>query len=210
MTGCPIVLCAPSGTGKTTVSRALLERRVDLVFSVSATTRRPRPGERDGVDYRFVSRETFESMIAGGQFLEWAEVHGELYGTPSANLMAATKAGKLLLLDIDVQGARQVKRSVPNAVTIFLLPPSFGQLLERLRRRGSEGASDLRRRLETARRELEAVDEFQYVLVNDRLEDTIDQVDSLLTAQRQSAHHWRDLVLELRQGIETALSGGEI
>lgn len=210
MTGRPIVLCAPSGTGKTTVSRALLERRGDLVFSVSATTRRPRPGERDGVDYHFVSRETFESMISADQFLEWAAVHGELYGTPSANLTTATQAGKLLLLDIDVQGARQVKGAVADTVTIFLLPPSFGQLLERLRRRGSEGASDLRRRLETARRELEAVDEFRYVLVNDRLEDTIDRVDALLTAEGHGAHHWRDLVLALRQGIENALSGGEI
>ncbi len=210
MSGAPIVLCAPSGTGKTTVSKALLERRGDLVFSVSTTTRRPRPEERDGVDYRFVSRETFESMIAGGQFLEWAEVHGELYGTPSANLMTATEAEKLLLLDIDVQGARQVKRSVPDTVAIFLLPPSVDQLLQRLRRRGSEGASDLRRRLETARRELEAVDEFRYVLVNDRLEDTIGQVDAVLTAESLGAEPWRDLVLELKRGIETALSGGEI
>ncbi len=210
MTGGPVVLCAPSGTGKTTVSRALLERRDDLLFSVSATTRRPRPGERAGVDYFFVEREKFESMIAAGQFLEWAEVHGELYGTPSANQVAAAEAGKLLLLDIDVQGARQVKRSVPDTVTVFLLPPSFGELLKRLKRRGSEGSSDLRRRLETAKRELEAVDEFRYVVVNDRLEDTIDQVDSILGAERQASNRWGALVLELRRGIEAALSGREI
>ncbi len=210
MTGCPVVLCAPSGTGKTTVARALLERRDDLLFSVSMTTRPRRRAERDGVDYRFVEREAFESMVAAGQFLEWAEVHGELYGTPRANLTAAIEAGKCLLLDIDVHGARQVMRAVPETVTIFLLPPSFKQLLQRLRRRGSEGASDLRRRLETARRELDAVDEFRYVVINDRLEDTVDRVESIFTPASPDFTSWGALVAKLRREIVAALSGGGI
>lgn len=205
MKGRPLVLCAPSGTGKTTVARAMLERRDDLLFSVSATTRRPRPGEREGIDYHFVEREAFEAMIAAGQLLEWAEVHGELYGTPSANQAEASNSGKRLLLDIDVQGARQVARTLPDTVAVFLLPPSFGVLLERLRGRGSERARDLRRRLETAKRELEAVDEFRYVVVNDRLEEAVANVDAILTAERQRSSRCEELVSQLQRAIEAAL-----
>ncbi len=208
MRDCALVLCAPSGTGKTTVARALLERRDDLLFSVSATTRRPRPGEREGIDYGFVEREAFEAMIASGQLLEWAEVHGELYGTPSANQAEASESGRLLLLDIDVQGARQVARARPDTVTVFLLPPSFGALMERLRGRGSERWPDLRRRLETAKRELEAVDEFRYVVVNDRLADTVATLEAILTAERQRSGRCAELVSQLQRGIDQALEEG--
>lgn len=210
MSDCPLVLCAPSGTGKTTVARALLERRDDLLFSVSATTRWPRPGERDGIDYHFLKREAFEAMIAAGELLEWAEVHGELYGTPTANQAEASSLGKRLLLDIDVQGARQVVRALPDTVTVFLLPPSFEQLMERLRGRGSERSADLRRRLETAKRELEAVDGFRYVVVNDRLEDAVAGVDAILTAERQRSSRYVELVSQLQRGIEAALNEGAV
>ncbi len=205
MRGFAVAICAPSGTGKTTVARALVERRQDLHFSVSATTRRPRQGERPGVDYQFVNREEFEAMVAAGQLLEWAEVHGELYGTPSANQAEAERLGKLLLLDIDVQGARQLARARPDMVTIFLLPPSFTSLMERLQERGSESASELRRRLVTARSELESVGEFQYLVINDRLEDTLERIAAILAAEGQRTSRQDELVSELVQGIEAAL-----
>ncbi|UCC48320.1 MAG: guanylate kinase [Gemmatimonadota bacterium] len=178
-----VAICAPSGTGKTTVTQALVQRSDDLVFSVSATTRPARPAEQPGVDYHFVSRDEFEAMIAEGELLEWAEVHGELYGTPRVNLEEAERQEKALILDIDVQGARQVVRARSDTVTIFLLPPSFDTLLERLRNRGSEDEVRLRERLETARRELEHVDSFEYVVVNDRLEETVVRVRSIIDAE---------------------------
>lgn len=178
-----IAICAPSGVGKTTVARQLVEANEELTFSVSATTREPRPGERAGIDYHFVSRAAFESMIAHEELLEWAEVHGDLYGTPRANLEAAEKAGKLLILDIDVQGARQIRETQPDSTSIFLLPPSFEALMERLKTRGSEGGERLRRRLDTAKAELRSVDAFQYIVVNDRLEDTVREIEAIITAE---------------------------
>ncbi len=180
MSGSAAALCAPSGTGKTTVARRLVEERNDLVFSVSATTRAPRPNEQRGVDYQFVGRAEFESMIQRGELLEWAEVHGEYYGTPRSNLEAAARDKKLLILDIDVQGARQVVQARPETVAIFLLPPSADALLERLRKRGSEDDEQVSRRLETAKDELSAMDEFEYVVVNDRLDETVRAVESII------------------------------
>lgn len=180
-----IAICAPSGVGKTTVARALVGGSDDLAFSVSATTRAARTGERPGADYHFVSRDEFEEMIATGALLEWAEVHGELYGTPRANLEEAARQGKDLILDIDVQGARQVVEALPDTVTIFLLPPSFEVMMERLSGRGTEDPQRLRRRMETARGELKSVHEFRYTVVNDRLEDAIERIRMIVGAERQ-------------------------
>ncbi|MFQ5688705.1 MAG: guanylate kinase [Gemmatimonadota bacterium] len=182
----PIVLAGPSGAGKTTIARALLRRRSDLRFSVSATTRPPRVGEVEGEDYLFVSRREFQRMKSAGEFLESAEVHGELYGTPAAQLAAARQSGAHLLLDIDVQGARSVKERESEAVSIFLLPPSGVRIVERLKERGSEDEQRLRDRLRTAQRELATVREFDYVVINDRLEETIDQVEGILLAEHAS------------------------
>lgn len=178
-----IVISAPSGVGKTTVARKLVDANDRLLFSVSATTRERRPAERPGIDYHFVSRADFEAMIENGELLEWAEVHGELYGTPSANLERADRAGRLLILDIDVQGARQIGENRPDSVTIFLLPPSFEALMQRLRARGSEGPEELRRRLSTAKAELAGIDAFRYVVVNDRLDDTVREIQAIITAE---------------------------
>ncbi|KPK78473.1 MAG: hypothetical protein AMS25_15185 [Gemmatimonas sp. SM23_52] len=201
-----VAICAPSGTGKTTVARALVRGGADLLFSVSATTRPARVGEQAGVDYHFVGRDEFEAMIAGGELLEWAEVHGELYGTPRANLERAERDGKLLILDIDVQGAQQVVTARPDTVTIFLLPPSLGALLERLRNRESEDEVRLRQRLETAQRELERLDAFEYVVVNDRLEETVARVGSIIAAERQrrdrQAEQLAALGRRLREDLE--------
>jgi len=195
----PVVLAGPSGGGKTTVRRALLERRSDLRFSVSATTRPPRPGEVEGRDYQFLDRKAFERLIADGDLMEWAEVHGELYGTPRANLSQARAEGAHLLLDIDVQGTRQLKEMEPDALTVFLLPPDHGRLVERLRRRGSEDDETFRRRMRTALSELSEVERFDYVIVNDELEATVRAVDAIVEAER---HRVARLGAALRDEVE--------
>jgi len=200
-----VAICAPSGVGKTTVARKLVEANDGLVFSVSATTRQPRPGERPGVDYHFVTRATFESMIAGDELLEWAEVHGDWYGTPQANLEAAERVGKLLILDIDVQGAQQVREARPDSTTIFLLPPSFETLMQRLQGRGSEGAERLRRRLETAKAELRSVDAFQYVVVNNRLEETVRAIEAIIMAEGRRLDRWAEEAAALTGDLLAAL-----
>jgi len=205
-----VAICAPSGAGKTTVAYALVEGSDDLVFSVSATTRPARPGERSGVDYHFVSRAEFESLIADGALLEWAEVHGDLYGTPRANLEEAERAGKILILDIDVQGAEQVVAVRPDTVTIFLLPPSFEALIDRLRRRGSEDASRLRRRMETAKSELGSAGAFQYTVVNDRLEDAVERIRSIIMAERQRQSRNEREVEELTRRLLEALKAEDV
>ncbi|UCC84628.1 MAG: guanylate kinase [Gemmatimonadota bacterium] len=200
-----LAICAPSGTGKTTVACALVEASDDFVFSVSATTRPIRPGEGEGVDYRFVGRDEFDAMIRNGELLEWAEVHGELYGTPRANLEEAEHQGRLLILDIDVQGARQVVEALSDAVTVFLLPPSFDALMERLRQRGSEDEARLRRRLETAKNELKCIDEFQYVVINDRLEDAVEQIRAIVGAERQRLSRRSAEIAQLRRQLQEGL-----
>jgi guanylate kinase len=203
----PIVLAGPSGGGKTTVRRALLERRSDVVFSVSATTRPPRPGEVDGKDYQFLGRGAFESMIEGGDLLEWAEVHGELYGTPRSNLQMAWDDGAHLLLDIDVQGARQVRAIQPDALTVFLLPPDYDRLVERLRGRGSEDGSTFRRRMRTALSELSEVERFDYVVVNDDLAETLRTVEAIVSAERHSVKRLSPGVRELIRELGESLNG---
>lgn len=184
----PLILAGPSGAGKTTIRDRILALpgKPRTVFSVSTTTRAPRPGERDGVDYRFVDREAFAALVEAGAMLEHAEVHGERYGTPRENLERARAQGAHLLLDIDVQGARQVRLAVPEAVSVFVLPPSGDRILERLRRRGSETAEQLGRRLASARAELAAVTEFDYVVVNDDLEMAVAAIRAVIEAESRS------------------------
>lgn len=179
----PVVLSAPSGAGKTTIARRLRARRDDVVFSVSATTRAPRRGEVEGRDYHFVSSDEFRRMIAAGELLEWAEVHGYLYGTPRENLARARARSEYLLLDIDVQGARQVRAAAPEAVHVFVLPPSGHVLAERLLRRASEAPAARARRLANARAEVLTAAEFDYVIVNDALDAAVAAVDALIRAE---------------------------
>ena len=176
----PLVLSAPSGAGKSTLAAMLRQRNRDVAFSVSATTRAPRPGEMDGVHYHFVSRDEFLRMRDHGELIEWAPVHGNFYGTPVSELRRAQARGQHLLLDIDVQGARQIRQRVPEAVLVFVLPPSGTALVQRLTGRGTESAEVLERRLRNAEDEIRAATEFDYVVVNDWLERAVDELEAVL------------------------------
>ena len=167
--GSIIVISAPSGAGKSTLVKRLMAAVPNLAFSVSLTTRAPRAGEKRGRDYFFVSRRRFQRMIARGEFVEWAEVFGHLYGTSKKQLRAAQKRGQDILLDIDVQGHGQVRKKLPEAVSIFVLPPSFRELERRLRHRHSDAPEVIARRLQTARREIARWPEYDYLVVNDHL-----------------------------------------
>ena len=176
----PVVLVAPSGTGKTTLAQRLVAGSPEYVFSVSVTTRPPRAGEVDGVDYRFVDRRTFEAMEQSGALAEWAEVHGRLYGTPRDQLERAAARGEHVVLDIDVQGARQIREAVPEATRIFVLPPDVDTLVARLTGRGTEDPANVARRLRSALQELQAIEEFAYVVVNDDLEGCLDAIRGIV------------------------------
>jgi guanylate kinase len=193
----PIILSAPSGGGKTTIARELLTRRKDLGYSVSCTTRSPRVGEVDGRDYYFLSRGEFEQRREAGEFAECAEVHGNMYGTLRSEVARILGAGKHVVMDIDVQGARQFTRAFPQSVTIFVLPPTTEVLLERLRRRRTESKEQLAKRLQSALQELQAVDQYEYVVVNDDLESAVRRVSAIIDAEVVS----RERVAGLRQQV---------
>jgi guanylate kinase len=177
------VLAAPSGTGKTTLAHRLVGQSDHYVFSISATTRSPRVGEIDGVDYHFVDRPDFEAMIEKGELVEWAEVHGRLYGTPRAELERASARGEHVVLDIDVQGARQIKVKIPDAKLIFLLPPDVDTLMGRLTGRGTESPAAVARRLRSALEELQVVEEFDYVVVNDDLDRCLEAIRGIVAGR---------------------------
>jgi guanylate kinase len=179
-----IILSGPSGVGKTTLRRGLQKKIDPLAFSISWTTRPPRPGEKPDQDYHFVSREQFEKQIRRGGFLEWAPVHNDYYGTPSKPVQAWLRQGRDVLLDIDVQGAGQVKRKVPEAVSIFILPPSREELKRRLSFRRTESPQALRLRLRNAEKELADWPRFDYAVVNADLRDTLKALLSIFQAQR--------------------------
>lgn len=162
-----IVLSGPSGTGKSTVISALMKMHDKLAFSVSATTRNPRPGEVDGKDYFFVTRERFAEMVENGELLEHAEFVGNCYGTPRGPVLEKLQSGVTVLLDIEVQGAMQVMASMPEAVSVFMLPPSLEVLEQRLRFRGTESEEVIAKRLETARKEMQFSDRYDFTIVND-------------------------------------------
>jgi guanylate kinase len=177
------VIAGPSGVGKGTVVRRVLELRPTAVLSVSATTRAPRPGEVDGVDYRFVSDAAFDALVAADDLLEWADIFGHhRSGTPAGAVEAARAAGHDVILEIDVQGARQVHDRVPDAVLIFLAPPSLEELERRLRARGTEDEAQLERRLATARDELARTPEFDHVVVNDEVNAAAERIARILEA----------------------------
>lgn len=181
-----VVLAAPSGTGKTTLARRLVEDGDDYTFSISVTTRAPRAGERDGVDYHFVDPKSFEEMASAGELVEWAEVHGRFYGTPRAQLDRAAERGVHVVLDIDVQGARQLSETESETKLIFVLPPDVDTLLSRLTGRGTEGSAEVARRLQSALEELQAAENFDYVVVNDDLERCLGTIRGIVSGEVSS------------------------
>jgi guanylate kinase len=186
-----IVLAGPSGVGKSSIVAALRERLPDLFFSVSATTRARRPGEEDGRDYHFVGNDGFDDLIARGELLEWAEIHGGLprSGTPRAPVEEALAAGRPVLVEVDLNGARALKAAMPESVSVFVEPPSLDELKRRLRKRGTESPEQFARRLQTAGEELAARAEFDVALVNEDVQDVADRLVELLVGQFPFSGH---------------------
>ncbi|BAB77630.1 guanylate kinase [Anabaena sp. FACHB-709] len=180
LSGKLIILTGPSGVGKGTLMRSLLQRHPELYYSVSATTRPPRPGEVNGESYYFVSRSKFEELIAQGEFLESAEFAGNYYGTPREAVLNQVQSGKLVVLEIELAGARQIRTSFPEALSIFILPPSFEELENRIRGRGQDSEEAIARRLQRAKEEIQAADEFDIQIVNDDFEAALQAIEVAL------------------------------
>lgn len=184
MSGHLFIVSAPSGAGKTTLVRLLLEKDPGIRVSISSTTRPPRTGENDGREYHFVDVQYFLEMVSRGDFLEWAEVHGNYYGTSRRWIEAEMTAGRDVLLEIDWQGAQQVRKAFPSAIGIFILPPSLEELKSRLSGRGTDSAETIARRIAAARDEMRHVDEFDYVIINDDLQQALENLKSVISASR--------------------------
>ncbi|WP_193194232.1 guanylate kinase [Nostoc sp. MG11] len=175
-----IVLTGPSGVGKGTLMRSLLQRHPELYYSISVTTRSPRPGEIDGKNYHFISRSKFEQLIAQSELLEWAEFAGNYYGTPREAVLNQIRSGKLVVLEIELEGARQIRASFPSALSIFILPPSFNELEKRIRGRAQDSEEAIARRLRCAQEEIKAADEFDIQIVNDDFETALKDIEAAL------------------------------
>ncbi len=204
-----LVLSSPSGGGKSTIARKLVQGRDDVAFSVSATTRSMRAGEEDGKDYHFLSDEEFDRRIESGEFLEWANYGGRRYGTLASEVRRIFEEGSNAVLDIEVQGARQVRREFPDAVTVFLLPPSGAELAARLRGRETENDEQIARRLTQAQQELLAASEYDYVVVNDDLVSAVEQVAAIVEAESLRVARWQELtglLEDLQRGVAEAKS----
>ncbi|MBW2669740.1 MAG: guanylate kinase [Deltaproteobacteria bacterium] len=178
------IISAPSGAGKTTLSRAIRKRFTDMLYSVSYTTRSPRKGEKDGVDYHFISKEAFKKDIETDRWSEWAEVHGNYYGTSAEFIEKGLSSGRDILLDIDVQGTIQILKRHPDSVTVFVLPPSMDTLRQRLEMRGTESKTVLNRRLENAKKEMAHKNLYRHVIVNDQLLSAIEELISIIERYR--------------------------
>ena len=187
--GLLILISGPSGTGKGTVCDLLRQKHPEISYSISATTRQPRPGEQDGVNYYFYTKEKFQEMIDQGQLLEWAEVYGNFYGTPKQKVLDRLEAGEDILLEIDTQGALNVMKVMPEGLFIFLLPPSLEELAARLKGRGTETEESLHRRLGAAVDEIKLATKYRYVVVNDKVEDAEETIANIIEAE----HHRSDL-----------------
>lgn len=185
--GLLVVFSGPSGAGKDTVLKRLMEKELGIRLSVSATTRSPREGEKDGTDYHFISRERFDALVAEDKMLEYAEYCGNCYGTPSEPIEKWQAEGCDVILEIEVQGGAQIKKKCPNCISIFVLPPSLEVLENRLRRRGTESEDVICKRLAAAKEEIAQALHYDYILVNDDLEPAVDQMAGILRAEKQRA-----------------------
>ena len=196
--GFALVIAAPSGAGKTSLARALIDRNAGIEFSVSATTRSRRAYEDGHGHYHFVTDAEFDRMAAAGELLEWATVHHRKYGTPRSEVEARLKDGRVVVLDIDVQGARQVRAALADAVLVFVMPPSARELRERLAKRASETVQERELRLETARQELKAAGEFDYIVVNDDFDRALAALEAIVMAERCRISHVTEVEREVR------------
>lgn len=184
--GILIVISGPSATGKGTICKELLNRHQELAYSVSATTRVPREGEINGINYWFTAKEEFQSMIAQEQLLEWAEVYGNYYGTPIERVSDMLKSGRDVILEIDTQGAMQVKKKFPEGVFIYILPPSLGELEKRIHSRGTDTAESITRRLNCAAEEIRNAQHYHYVVVNNVVETAVEKIAAIIYAEKCS------------------------
>lgn len=200
-----LVLSSPSGGGKTTIARSLLDGRDDLGYSISATTRAMRPGEVDARDYHFLTRDEFQQRVAAGAFVEWAEYGSNLYGTLWSEVEALFARGKIAVLDIDVQGAEQIRAAMPDAVLVFVLPPSAEVLVQRLRARNTEPVERIRQRLNVAALEVVAAPSYDYVVENDNLVTAVSVVASIIEAELHRATRHDELPRRVEQFRENVL-----
>lgn len=189
--GLLIVISGPSGTGKGTICRALLQQQPDIFLSVSATTRSPRDGEIDGVHYHFMSKGQFEQMLEQEEFLEWASVYDNYYGTPKSPVTGAIAAGKDVLLEIDMQGALKVKEKAPDGTYIFIVPPSLKALRQRITGRGKDSVAEIDKRMNKARHELTYLQDYDFVVINDKLDQAVAKVQCIMAAEKCRTDRYR-------------------
>lgn len=187
--GLVIVLSAPSGAGKTSLCQLLMRRRDTITYSISCTTRPRRPGEKDGRDYFFVTEKQFLARVKRNAFVEWARVHGHYYGTPKSQLRKVINSGKDIVLDIDVQGGRSIRRTYPGAVMVFIMTPTFAELERRLRARNKDTDEVICRRLKNARREVKELPRYDYLVINDDLKRAARELDAIITAEHRRLAH---------------------
>ncbi|MDU5105872.1 guanylate kinase [Clostridium sp.] len=200
--GILIVISGPSGAGKGTICKALLEKHDNIFISVSATTRAPRQGEIEGVNYYFLTRESFEEKVKENGFLEYANVHGNFYGTPKVNVEKMLDEGKDVILEIDIQGALQVKDNFKEGVFIFILPPSMEELKQRIIKRGSETEESLMTRFKNAYKEINYVSKYNYAVVNDELEVAVSKVESIIAAEKCRVDRIKEnTILDSKEGL---------
>jgi len=198
--GLLVVISGPSGAGKGTICKSLLEQNVFWI-SVSATTRQPRKDEIDGTNYHFLSREEFQDRIEKDDFLEYAEVYGNFYGTPKSKALEAINLGQDVILEIDIQGALKVKDAYPEGVFIFILPPSMEELKKRIINRGSETQESLMTRFKSAYKEINYVSKYNYAVVNDTVEEAVKKIQSIIVAERCRVDRVKDKILDSKEGI---------
>lgn len=199
--GILIVISGPSGAGKGTICKALLEKRDDLYISVSCTTRSPRQGEVDGVNYKFLTVEDFKKGIANDEFLEYAEVYGNFYGTPKSGVQELLDSGKNVILEIDIQGALKVKETMDEGVFIFILPPSMEELKNRIIGRGSETEESLMTRFKSAYKEINYVSKYNYAVVNDTVDEAVKKVEGILLAETCRVDRIKEQILDSKEGL---------
>ena len=199
--GVLIVISGPSGAGKGTICKALLEKHKNIYLSVSATTRLPREGEVEGVNYYFLTKDDFISRVESNDFLEYAEVHGNMYGTPKFKVEEMLAEGKNVILEIDIQGALKVKENFSEGVFIFILPPSMEELKQRIIKRGSETEESLMTRFKNAYQEINYVSKYNYAVVNDEVETAVNKIEGIIAAEKCRVDRIKDTILDSKEGL---------